>query len=104
MTVTCCSAGIMPSIVGFFLHMIISILRGVSFALLFGNRCRTYGQGLICGLVWGAVWWVLWPLLIMPAMMGMPMFAITMDSIGSLMGHLLFGGVMGAAFAWFDKR
>jgi hypothetical protein len=56
------------------------------------------------GLHWGAIWWILGPLLIMPAMMGMPLFTIDGMSPMSLLGHLIYGAVAGAAYAWYAAR
>lgn len=82
--------------VGFAVHMVISILIGLGLTVLFGNLLLTgYVRGLILGIVYGAVWWVLGPLLLMPLMMGMQPFMFDTSTLASLMGHLLYGAILG---------
>lgn len=82
--------------VGFGIHMMISIVIGLGLTVLFGNLLLTgYLRGLIVGMVYGAIWWVLGPLVIMPTMMGMPLFTIDSTALFSLMGHLIYGGILG---------
>jgi len=46
-------------------------------------------------MAYGAIWWVLGPLVIMPLMLGMPVFAVDRTSVFSLMGHLIYGAILG---------
>lgn len=55
----------------------------------------SYAKGAVIGLGYGALWWVLGPLVIMPAMLGMPLFAIEAMAMVSLMGHLVYGVILG---------
>ena len=78
------------------IHMKISIVIGLGLTVLFGNLLLTgYLRGLIVGMVYGAVWWVLGPLVIMPMMMGMPLFTVDSTALFSLMGHVIYGGILG---------
>lgn len=62
----------------------------------FGGMLRTgYGHGSLVGLAYGALWWVLGPLVPMPAMMGMPLFAFDSVAVMSLVGHLVYGVTLG---------
>ena len=62
----------------------------------FGNRLLTgYGRGALVGLAYGAIWWVLGPLMMMPLMMGMPLFTVDMPALLSLMGHMVYGAILG---------
>jgi uncharacterized membrane protein YagU involved in acid resistance len=82
--------------VGFGMHLMISVLIGLGLTILFGNRLLTgYGRGLLVGMVYGAIWWVLGPLVMMPLMLGMPVFSMDMTTIFSLMGHLIYGAILG---------
>lgn len=73
--------------VGFGMHLMISIVIGLGLTVLFGNRLLTgYGRGVLVGLAYGAAWWVLGPLVMMPLMLGMPLFSVDMTSAFSLMG------------------
>jgi len=83
-------------VVGFGVHLMISILIGLGLTVLFGNSLLTgYGRGALVGLGYGAIWWVLGPLMIMPLMMGMPLFALDAAALMSLMGHMIYGVILG---------
>ncbi|WP_050992973.1 hypothetical protein [Salinibacterium sp. PAMC 21357] len=83
-------------VVGFLIHMMISIGIGLGLTVLFGSRLLTsYLRGLIVGLVYGAIWWVLGPLVLMPMMLGGALFAINVPALLSLMGHLIYGAILG---------
>ncbi|WP_255559508.1 hypothetical protein [Salinibacterium sp. M195] len=83
-------------IVGFLVHMMISIMIGLGLTVLFGNRLLTsYGRGALVGVVYGAIWWVLGPLMIMPMMLGGALFSVDMAALLSLMGHMIFGVILG---------
>jgi len=66
---------------------------------------QSVGSGIGWGGVWGFVWWILGALILMPVFLGMPAFAplqmppMRMVAMGSLIGHLIFGVVMGFVFA-----
>lgn len=99
--------GSSSAIVGFLLHMAISVVIGISYGLLFSTRSTDFAQGSIWGLVYGAIWWVLGPLVIMPMLMGMGMqfgMALSGPMLMSLMGHLVYGLATGLVFVWFIRR
>jgi uncharacterized membrane protein YagU involved in acid resistance len=82
--------------VGFAMHLMISVLIGLGLTVLFGNRLLTgYGRGTLVGMAYGAIWWVLGPLVMMPLMLGMPVFSMNATNVLSLMGHLIFGAILG---------
>ncbi|MHB1172923.1 MAG: hypothetical protein ACYCZY_10625 [Lacisediminihabitans sp.] len=81
--------------VGFGIHLMISVVFGLGLTVLFGNRLLTgYGKGALVGLGYGAIWWVLGPLMIMPIMLGMPLFAVNPTAALSLMGHMIYGVIL----------
>jgi uncharacterized membrane protein YagU involved in acid resistance len=96
--------GSQSAIVGFVVHMIIASFIGATFGLLFGGRVTGYPSGLGFGALYGAVWWVLGPLLIMPALMGMPLLRVDGMALMSLLGHLIYGVVAGAGYVWYAAR
>jgi hypothetical protein len=96
--------GSQSAVVGWLIHLAISIFIGVTFAWIFGARSATYGSGLLWGAIYGIVWWVLGPLLIMPAMMGMPLFQFNSVSMMSLIGHIIYGALLGFGYAWYASR
>ena len=82
--------------VGFALHLVISIMIGLGLTVLFGNRLLTgYGRGALVGVAYGAIWWALGPLMMLPLMMGMPLFTVDMPALLSLMGHMIYGAILG---------
>jgi len=97
--------------VGWVYHLFNSAVIGGIFGWLLGTR--TAGR-LRAGAGWGAVygfaWWILGALILMPILLGMPAFAalrmapMRSVAIGSLMGHLIFGVVLGVTFGWLRGR
>ncbi len=91
--------------VGFGVHLVISALIALGLVVLLGHVFSSYGRGALIGLIYGALWWVLGPLLIMPLMMGMPVFVLDATALWSLMGHLAYGLVLGLiAVAALNRR
>jgi uncharacterized membrane protein YagU involved in acid resistance len=68
---------------------------------------HNYTSGLGWGAAYGFAWWILGGLILMPILLGMPAFAPLMMSemrmigMGSLVGHLAYGLILGGMFAWF---
>lgn len=96
--------------VGWAYHLFNSAVIGALFGLLLGGRVISVGGGLGWGAVWGIVWWVLGGLILMPVFLGMPAFAplamapMRMVAMGSLVGHLVYGLVLGAAYSKLSTR
>ena len=87
---------------GVAIHLASSIGIGASFGVLFARISRGTISSLLWGLVYGFLWWFLGPLSLMPLLMGMGLFwdaATISQSLPSLYGHLVFGGVMGVSYA-----
>ncbi|MFN2432732.1 MAG: hypothetical protein ABR599_07945 [Gemmatimonadota bacterium] len=90
--------------VGWIYHLFNSAVIGALFGALLGGRARGYGSGAGWGAAWGVVWWVVGGLILMPVLLGMPPFAaLRMPpmrplAIGSLLGHLMYGLILGATF------
>jgi hypothetical protein len=96
--------------VGWAYHLLNSAVIGGLFGWLFGLRARGFGAGAGWGAAWGALWWVLGALILMPVLLGMPAFAalrmppMRPVAMGSLMGHLVYGLILGGAFVWLRRR
>lgn len=92
-------------VVGWMYHLFNSAVIGALFAIFLGDRVSTYGSGAGWGAVWGVVWWVLGGLILMPVLLGMPAFAsLRMEpmrpvAMGSLIGHLIYGVLLGITYA-----
>jgi uncharacterized membrane protein YagU involved in acid resistance len=101
-------AGSSSPVIGLGIHLIISAIIGVIFAVLVGGRLRTLGATVAAGLVYGLAWWFLGPLTLMPLFMGMGVgvnwTATAMTAaMPSLVGHLVYGGILGAVYAWLER-
>lgn len=92
---------------GFVLHIVFSVIIGILFAVFFGSVIKDQSQGVMLGLVTGFIWWILGPLTLMPVWLGMGA-QLGADGVvaalPSLWGHLLFGFVLGLAFALQNRE
>ncbi len=91
--------------VGWVYHLFNSALIGAIFGWFFGERAQSYGSALGWGAAYGFVWWIVGSLVLMPLLLGMSPFAPLMPpmrivAMGSLVGHLIYGLILGGAFAW----
>lgn len=98
-------------VVGWIYHLFNSALIGGLFgAWLGGNTGTSLSRGLIIGSVYGIAWWVIGALILMPILLGMPAFApLRMEpmrpvAMGSLLGHIMFGLILGLGYAWLQRR
>lgn len=94
-------------VVGWLYHLFNSAVIGGIFGWLLGARTADrMGLAAVMGAAYGVVWWVLGGLILMPLARGMPAFApVQMEpmrpvAMGSLMGHLVYGVVVGTSFVW----
>jgi len=88
------------------LHFAIALLIGVTFGLLFQRDVRGYGSCMGWGLGFGIFWWFFGPLTILRLASGMPLdWSAEQGSavFGSLVGHILYGLILGVAYATIDK-
>lgn len=96
-----------PTIVaGWLYHLFNSAVIGAIFGWLLGHRVHGYASGLGWGTAYGVAWWIMGGLILMPILLGMPAFAPLMMppmrivAIASLIGHVIYGAILGDAFAW----
>ncbi len=82
--------------VGWVVHLLISAFFGAAFGVVLGPVVKGLISGTLLGVGYGAVLWVVGPLLLMPARLGMPLFVVDDMALRSLVGHLVFGLVLGA--------
>ena len=102
-------AGSQSAMVGFLIHMVISAIIGAGFVVAVTALGREGTAGAGAGLAYGFVWWVLGPLTLMPLGMGMGLgvnwtVAAAAAAAPSLVGHLIFGGVLGATYHRLQSR
>ncbi len=94
---------------GFAVHMANSVIIGVGFAIVLGRFVSGTSSGVGIGLAYGGVWWILGPLTLMPLLMGMGFgvnwnVAAAAAMLPSLVGHLMYGGVLGLVYTWLRHR
>lgn len=87
-------AGLNSAGAGFGIHMVISVLIGLGLTIPFAGLLSSYGKGTLVGLAYGVLWWVLGALVLMPAMLGMPLFMVDTMAGMSLLGHLVYGAIL----------
>lgn len=96
--------------VGWVYHLFNSAVIGGLFGWLLGRRVQGFGGGLGWGALYGVAWWILGGLILMPVLLGMPAFAplamspMRMVAMASLVGHLVYGLILGAVLAWLRRE
>jgi hypothetical protein len=88
------------------LHSAIALLIGVTFGVLFQRDVRGYGSSMAWGLASGIFWWFLGPLTLSRVAGRLPLDWSAdqgRNLFGSLVGHLLFGLLLGVTYAAFDR-
>ena len=88
---------------GWLVHLMISASIGASFAVVFGWLVSGRTSSIVFGTMYGTAWWLIGPLTLMPLFMGMGLgvnwnLAAAQSMLPSLMGHMIFGVVMGVTF------
>ena len=101
--------GYPSAFIGFLVHLLISAQIGGSFAVIFHSRAQDVSSGLGSGLLYGGAWWFLGPLTLMPLMMGMGLginwnVSAAAQMLPSLVGHLIFGAILGVTYARLQGR
>jgi len=99
--------GIPTAWAGFLVHVGISAMSGGSFGFV-RDITRLEGD-LFTGAMYGSVWWLLGPLTLMPLFMGMGWavnwtVAAMTEALQSLVGHVVFGVVLGTTYRWFEQQ
>lgn len=84
----------------------IALGMGVLFGVLFQRDVRSYGSCMGWGIAYAILWWFLGPLTIWPLLSHAPLdwsAAQGSQIFGSLVGHVLYGLILGVSYATFDK-
>ncbi|MGA7274797.1 MAG: hypothetical protein WBX14_08135, partial [Candidatus Udaeobacter sp.] len=88
------------------LHFVIAVIIGATFGLLFQRDVRGYGSSLGWGLAYGIFWWFLGPLTLKPLLERHVRdwsLARGQELFGSLMGHIVYGLIVGVIYAALDR-
>ncbi|MGH2542953.1 MAG: hypothetical protein ACRDIB_09160, partial [Ardenticatenaceae bacterium] len=86
-------------------HLMVSALLGVVFALLFGPKVRTVGAGFVWGEAFGVLWWLVGSLTLLPLLSGHGLdwsVEAIRQSFALLLGQFAaFGATMGLTYFGF---
>jgi hypothetical protein len=84
----------------------VALAIGAVFGVLFQRDVRSYGSCMGWGLGFGIFWWFLAPLTLFPWISGLPLDWSAQNAnnlFGSLIGHILYGLILGVSYATFDR-
>lgn len=106
MTMVAMLVGSESVVVGWFIHLVISAFTGAIFGWFYGDRILSAGSGVKFGAIYGVIWWILGALILMPLILGMNEMIgkIGQPQMMSLLGHLIWGMVMGVVFYQLTKK
>ncbi|MCP4583098.1 MAG: hypothetical protein GY839_15925 [candidate division Zixibacteria bacterium] len=101
--------GLPSAVAGLAVHMVNSAIIGSAFAFVLGRLATSIKSGLGYGLLYGGFWWLLGPLTLMPLFMGMGLgvnwtMAAAIKMMPSLMGHIIYGAILGIGYGWLSNR
>jgi uncharacterized membrane protein YagU involved in acid resistance len=99
--------GVQDDLSSFLVHLIFSAIVGLIFALVFSRACTHFFNSSLWGIVYGIIWWFLGPLILCPWLSGATVSwseSTFMRAVPMLLGHLVYGLVLGVAYFWFRER
>lgn len=90
----------MPEMAGWLAHFMIGSVLAVFYAVIFQPKIP--GNGVVRGMMFGLIPWLMAQVIVNP-MMGAGFFAMNTPApmamvMGSLMGHLVYGAVLGSVY------
>lgn len=94
-------------VLGFVVHLCLSVLLGMSYGLLFQREAPNLASGIAWGLVYGLMGWYIGPLTLFPITLGNASLwtpAVAEAQFPAMTGHLIYGAVAGAAFWILERR
>jgi uncharacterized membrane protein YagU involved in acid resistance len=88
------------------LQFVVALFIGATFGMLFQRDIRGYGSSMGWGLGYGIFCWFLGPLTLLPIAARVPLDWSAehgSELFGSLVGHILYGLILGVAYATLDR-
>jgi len=91
-------------------HLLISVALGVLFGVVAGRWADRQDTGAASGLAFGLLVWVFGWQVAMPLLLGEPVFGFVRElrytpfAVGSLMGHIIYGAVLGGGVGLLRQR
>ncbi len=99
--------GMSSPVAGFIVHLVISVLIGTSYGLLFYRKVSSYAAEITLGLIYGWFWWVLGAVTLFALLLKQPvdwsLVAVT-SLYPSLIGHLLYGIGLAIFYQFLARR
>ena len=96
-------AGDDPALLAWLATLLIGLLAGVAFALLYPNPTDGAGPGLVRGAAYGFLWWILAPLTLVPLIAGDGLIwerDAVQRLFATLPGYILFGAAIALFYQW----
>jgi len=93
-------------IAGVSVHLLVAMVIGVAFGLLFQRDLFSYGSSMGWGVGFGIFWWFLGPLTILDVLESRPLdwsADHASDLFGPLVGHIIYGVIIGVVYATLDR-
>jgi uncharacterized membrane protein YagU involved in acid resistance len=99
------AGGTSPTL-GFVVHLVISVLMGASYGLLFQREAPNLASGIGWGLVFGLIGWFIGPLTLLPVAEGHSLWAPAdaRAQFPALVGQLMYGAMAAASFWLLERR
>ena len=94
-------------VISVIVHLLTAVILGAAFGILVWQQRSGAGETLFWGLVYGIFWWFLGPLTLMPLLLGEELawdVHTAQVLFPSLVGHILYGAVIGLAFALLRRQ
>jgi uncharacterized membrane protein YagU involved in acid resistance len=94
-------------VIGFIVHLLIGVIIGASYGVLFKREAPDFGAGIAWGLLYGLIWWFIGPLTLLPVLSGVPFEWTTAAAdrlLPSLVGHLIYGSATAFVFLLLERR
>ncbi|WP_326798223.1 hypothetical protein OG946_24860 [Streptomyces sp. NBC_01808] len=95
------------AVVGLVVHLLISQIVGVTYAVFFRRRSFDPASAIGWGVSYGFLWWILGNLTLLPLLLGAaPRWSASAlaESFPSLVGHLAYGAVLGLVYQRLEER
>jgi hypothetical protein len=92
---------------GFVLNLLVSVLIGMTYGLLFRHEASSLGLGVMWGWLFGLIWWYVGPMTLLPLLItGECDWRASAASalLPSLIGHLIFGATTALVFLLLERH
>ena len=92
---------------GVVVHLLVSVLIGMTYGLLFRHEASSLGLGVMWGWLFGLIWWYIGPLTLLPLFFtGECDWRVSAASalLPSLAAHLIYGAATALVFLLLERR